>query len=98
MPKNSNSKSKKGGQSRRPSTRYYENNSKRCCEINYDSSRCKNPAQLGGLCTRHRNLRDKKRLEHTRLMKKRGKIGGQSSQQIYEYDYYLEDEIESNPV
>lgn len=76
---------------------FYANNSDRCSEIvQKGGARCKRPVQNGGnLCGLHNNLRKKKITEHNRIIKSRG---GEKSRRgkkpIYEYDYYLDDEIE----
>jgi len=83
-------------QSRRPSSYFYKNDDKRCAQITSKRERCKKDVKPGGnYCPYHETLREKQILEHAKLIKKRGgKSVPPPSKGIYDYNYYLDEEVE----
>ena len=83
--------------SRRASTVYYAGSPGRCSQITSKHERCRNDVLPGGnYCQYHENMRNKKIREHAQLIKKRGgkSSGSTPEKSIFEYNYYLDDEVE----
>jgi hypothetical protein len=89
-------KSKGGTRTRRPT--FYQDDDKRCAAILSDGkNRCSQDRKSGcNYCSRHETLRLKRMERHNKLIRSRGgkKKKNLKSKQIYEYDYYLDDEEE----
>ena len=89
--------SDKKRQTRRRQSTFYPNARGRCSAImSGGKTRCTQNTHKENLCTRHDNLRKKDIERRQTQMKKRGGQKSQKSQspQMYEYDYYLDPEIE----
>lgn len=77
---------------RRPSSVFYKNDSDRCAQITSKGERCPKSSLNGGnYCQYHETMRQKKVKEHADLIRKRG---GTVRPKVFEYNYYLDEDIE----
>lgn len=75
---------------------YYSNDNKRCCAITHRGrQRCTRQSKNGhNLCGQHISMRSNHMKEHEQLTRSRKSSSSKPSHQLYEYDYYLDEEIE----